>query len=68
MLNIIQPDIWFSRKTSPIVAAMAPVVSAPFIHETTHNAAIAVIMMPLRTATAARTDVIIRVRRVTAPR
>ena len=68
MLNIIQPDIWLSRKMRPKVAAIAPVEIAPFIHDITASAPTAVIMKPFSTATQARTVVIMRVSCVIALR
>ncbi len=68
MLNIIQPDIWLSRNTSPSAAAIAPVEMLPLVQLTTAMTAIALIMKPLRTATDERTVVIARVSRTTAVR
>ena len=44
MLNIIQPDIWFSRNTSASDAAIAPVEMPPPVHFTTQMVAIVLIM------------------------
>ena len=68
MLNIIQPDIWFSRNTRPSAAAMAPVEMPPPLHFMRAIAAIALIMTPLSSATDERTVVIARVSRTTATR
>ena len=68
MLNIIQPDIWLRRKTRPRAAAIEPVEMPPCDHLSMAIKAIALIMMPLSTATAERTVVTARVSRITAAR
>ena len=68
MLNIIQPDIWLSRKTRPSAAAIAPVEMSPSVQRRMAMTPMALIMTPLSSATEERTVVIARVSRTTAAR